>query len=214
MATRGEKILNRVRLRLPQNINSQITEGQIFAVATEVSRQLAEEFMCVETSFSLSVVANTASYDLTTNGGSATGFFRMKLIAAPLTSNARFVEMGVDDFDVQERYSNTSSAAAYDQYYKIWNNTLKFYPTPTSSATYTIYHYKTPTTTISTSVTPETPAQFDDAIVFGTLEELLSVYLSDASDKFSLKYYSAKSEAFLRWRDTKTTSYNIVYSDI
>lgn len=213
MATRGEKIYSRVWNKLPQELRKEIAPSKIFAVATEVSKTIAEEFTCIESSVSLPIVANTASYDLTTISGSTTGFFRLKLIAPPTTSNTKFTEFDSDSFDNLERYSSTT-IQAYDQYFKIWDDTIKFYPTPTSSATYTIYYYKIPTTTISTSVSPETPQQFDNAIILGTLEELLASDFGDLSDKYSMKYMQSKSECFLNWRNTKTTSHNVVYRDV
>ncbi len=184
--------------------NMHVTNDHIYRLADMIQQRLAEDYLCIESSFSLSVVANTSTYDLTTNGGSATGFFRMKILSPPVGTTVLPVEIDLP-FAEEITRSALSTTGFQVLYYRIWNGQLKIIPTPTSSATWTVWYYKTPTTEISSSTAPETPAVFDNSIVYGVLSELSPIMTG--------KYEIEAKRALNGWRAKHSTDIQIQYQD-
>lgn len=212
--TRSKYILGRTRTILGLKTDSPVGNDQIFFTATERSRDIAESLLCVESSMSLSIVANTSTYDLTTSGGNPTGFFHLKLLAAPLTDRTTVIEKDPGEFDFFRRYTRVSTGLPI-WYINIWNGTLTFFPTPSASATWTLYFYKSPTTTISKTVGPETPSPFDTAIIYGTVSELaLMAGKDNLGALYMQKYEEEKQRGLEAWRGTRTEPQQIVYQDV
>lgn len=210
---RSKYILGRVRDILGLKDESRIGNDQIFAIATEKSRDLAESLMIIESSMSLSIVANTNTYDLTTSGGNPTGFYRVKLIAPPLTDRTTMVELDRNEIDFYQRYTRVSTGLPI-WYYSLWGGTMTMYPIPTASSTWTIYFYKSPTTVISKSVAPETPSSFDSTIVYGTVAELAPmVSRADLAQNYIEMYIADKQRAIEAFRATRTENKQITYQD-
>lgn len=212
--TRSKYILARVRDILGLKDESVIGTDQIFAIATEMSRDIAETYLCVESSMNLSVVANTASYDLTSSGGSPTGFFRLKLLAAPSGATTIVSEYDLNDFDFSKRFSFATTSASVWQI-NLWAGTLYFFPTPTSTATWVVYFYKSPTTVMSKTVAPETPSCFDTAIVYATVAELAPIIgKGDIAMNYLQLSLAQKQSGMERFRSTKSEPNAIQYQDV
>src|ERR1041385_3031115 len=117
--TRSKYIRDRVRSILGTFGDDPIGEDEIYFIATEKSREIAERFLCVESSMTLTTIANTADYDLT-GGATPTGFHRLKLIAAPSNSFTIFEEVDLGTFDFTTRFARALSGI-YRILFKIWN---------------------------------------------------------------------------------------------
>lgn len=212
--SRSKNILARVRTLLNAHGDDPLNNDQIFFTATEKGRDIAESFMCVESSLSLSIVANTATYDLTTSGGNPTGWYRLKYLAAPSTDRTTVLEKDKGEFDFFKRYTRVSTGLPI-WYINIWGGTLEFYPTPTASATWTLFFYKSPTTTISKTVAPETPSAFDTAIVYGTIAELAPLLgKTDVAEFYAGLYEAEKMRGLNAWRGQRSEPQQIIYQDV
>lgn len=211
---RSKHILSRTRMILGLNDDTIVQSEQIFLVASEKQRELAEDWNCIESSMSLAVVSGTKDYDLTTVAGNPTGFNRLKLLAPPMTSRSIIYELDVNEEDFYERYTRVSTGLPI-WYIKIFQGSLHFFPTPTATETWTVYFYKSPTTTISKTVGPETPSAFDTALVFGTVAELAGgIGKPDLVSVYMPLYQQAVEQAITRYRGTRTEIKDIIYRDI
>jgi hypothetical protein len=208
---RSKNILAKSRVLLGAEDDGTLSNDEIYFFATERARDIAERYLCVESSMNLSVVANTASYDLTSSGGNQTGFFRLKLLAPPSDSLVVVSEISKEDFDLRTRFS-FASANLYQEF-TIWNGTLYFTPTPNATETWVVWFYKSPTTVISSSTAPETPSSFDTAIVYGTVADLALKLKKDDAAFYLEKYEQELIGANERYRGTKTLSHQIIFQD-
>lgn len=68
MATRSSKLKDRIRAYLIEESNQKITDDLIYLVMNDIQRRVAEDTLCLEGKFNLTVASGTASYDLTTGG--------------------------------------------------------------------------------------------------------------------------------------------------
>lgn len=205
---RSKNILTRVRIALGNPDDLKMPSDNIFFIATEKQRDIAETYMVLESSMDLSIVANTADYDLT--GGSVpTGFFRKKLIAPPSGSRSIIFELDVNEFDFYKRYTRVSTGLPI-WYVKIWQGTLTFFPTPTATETWKLFFYKSPITTISKTVAPELSSSFDSAIVFATVMELDPAQF----EKYLPLYEQALERAINSYRATRTEIMQLTYRDV
>jgi len=156
---------------------------------------------------------------LTVASGSAsvpTGFFRLKRIVMPDGTAIFPQEIDVQQFDTMQHLLFTNLANTV-QYYKIWNGTITFLPTP-ANGSYTFYYYGLPTTDIATAVEPEIPAYMDDCLRLGALADvMMQINSKEAIAKAGLykRLYDEEYDRLLRtWRATKTTSNTVVYQDV
>jgi len=211
---RSKNILSRIRALMGQMDDAEDNNDMIFALATAKMIDIAETIMCVESSMTLAVVANTASYDLTLDGSSnATGFFRKKLLAPPLSSLITIEELDINDFDNLQRYAGTSPGLP-TWYIKIFAGTLTFYPTPTATQSWTLYFYKSPTTTISKTVAPETPSSFDSAICACVASQLWAQKGAKAQvEAMEMLYDNEFARGIQSWRARKTAPMFVTYED-
>lgn len=212
--TRSKYIRDRVGSILGTFGDDPIGEDEIFFIATEKSREIAERFLCVESSLNLSILAGTADYDLKVSGGNPTGFHRLKLLAAPLNSYTIFEEVDMNLWDYTVRYARAITGL-YRIIFKIWNGVLSFYPIPNQNGTYTLYFYKSPTTVISETVAPETPSMFDSAIIYATVAELgIQVGKKDLVGEYLQLFENEMTRANENWRTTKQMGNQILYHDV
>jgi len=68
MATRSSKLKDRVRAYLDEESQQKITDDLIYLIMNDIQRRIAEDTLCLEDKFNLTVSDGTASYDLTTGG--------------------------------------------------------------------------------------------------------------------------------------------------
>ena len=180
-------------------------ESLIHGAINDFQRRIAEEALCVETSANLTVSSGTTS--------EPSGFFRFKLIALPSGQTLQVEELDLTEYDYITRYSPTSFPQS-PIYFKRWAGTLTFYPTP-SNATYTGYYWKIPSTDVSTSVDPETPAIFDKAIEYGVLSDIAAlVRKPDLIKIYHPLFLEELERVKSSWRRTKRGSYDIYYHDL
>lgn len=213
---RSKNILAKVRAYLGQLDDTDGVNDLIFALATAKMIDIAETYCCVEATGTLAVVANTADYDLTSfdSGTTQSGFFRKKLLSPPMSSRATIQEQDVNEWDFQKRYGRVTTGLPLF-YIKIFKNILTFNPTPTATESWTLYYYKSPTTTISKSVAPETPSSFDSAIACDVAAHL---WAQKGNEKASLMYATKAANEEARgvesWRARKTEAIQITYEDV
>ena len=214
---RSKNILARVRMLLGQNDDTILNNDLVYAVATAKSVDIAETYMCVESTLTLPVVSGTNTYTLTALAATptvSTGFFRLKLLAPPLTSRVTIVEFDVNQFDFARRYMRVSTGLPIF-YINIYGGVLTFYPTPTVTENWTISFYKSPSTVISKAVGPETPSSFDTALIYGALSELAPLAgKGDQAMIFMQMYEAEKQRGLEAYRGTRTESQMITYQDI
>jgi len=211
---RSKHILSRARMILGTADDTMVQSEQIFLIASEKQREIAEEYNVIESSMTLPIVSGTTNYDLTTSSGNPTGFNRLKLLAPPLTSRSIIYELDVNEMDFYQRYTRVSTGLPI-WYIKIFQGMLSFFPTPTATENWTVYFYKSPTTTISKTVGPETPSAFDTALVFGAVAELAPSLGKPELAQLYLPMYEQEIEKGIgRYRGTRTEMKQITYRDI
>lgn len=205
---RAKNILWRVRNRLKGLEDKDLNDELIFSIATEKMRDIAESHLCIEASFSLSVIAGTSSYDLSTTGGDTpteTGFYRLRLLVPPSSTVLGGEEVDLSVFDQITRLSPIAHSRDIFPY-KIVNTTLTFTDAPQESGTWTVHYYKSPVSVMSKTVGVETPSAFDTAIIYGTLDELVPGQYESRAE-FELQ------RAIERWQSSKSQRYAIEYQD-
>jgi len=215
-AIRSAQILSRVRTLLGQIDDTEPSNDLIFALATLKMIEIAEEHLCVEASATIPIVSGTAAYNLTSfdAGVTQSGFFRLKLLAPPIASLVTIEEQDIVDFDFQKRYGRTSTGLPV-WYIKIYDDTLTFNPTPGTTESWTIYFFKSPTTTLSKTIGPETPSSFDTAIAYGAASELaLRKGNADLSAKLDALYEEKKQKAMEAFIGQSSIPRTIQYYDI
>lgn len=173
MATgdRSKKILGKVQLSIVGSINKvskfnfNIPETVIYDIIGDYATKIAQELFCLETSSTLTVSSSTVS--------EPTGFLKFKQIQLDTSLLIQPVELDVEEYDRVSR-SQITDWVQTPLYYKRWGGTITFFPAVTS-ASYTAYWYKIPTTTPSSSIDPETSAQYDKAIEYGVVMDVATM---------------------------------------
>lgn len=157
--------------------------------------RLAADLLCIEKSGTLTTVSGVAS--------EPTGFYRAKLVKLPTGQWLQLNEVSVPDFDLLER-NVIGTAEQTPLYYKRWAGSITLWPTPADTS-YTFYYYGVPSTTVSSSVEPETPTYMDDALCFWTVKELSAVVnRMDLMGAYEAKFTAETERAMRMWRGTKT----------
>ena len=171
----------------------------------QAQTRVAAEFLCIE----------KKSTTITMTSGvvtEPTGFFRMKQFVLSSTDYCQPVEISVQDYDSLTRAYFTAGQAP--QFFFRWAGSMTFYPVPTD-ATYTMYYYGIPTTTVSTIIDPETPAYFDECLLWYVLKEAADVIgRADLASQYHGKYERSREDIMGMWRRTKTESTAIMFRDI
>jgi len=188
---RTKRIRDKVRMYVGVD-EVKITQALIFLTIDDYQRRIAEETLCIEGSASLSVSNGTVS--------EPSGFYRLRFIELPDSQILQLREVDLEEFDGLEK--STLSAIQTPAYFKRWNGTITFYPNP-GTASYTAWYYKIPSTNVSASVDPETPARFDDAIKYGVLSELLPL-VEKSGEYYRQLYAQELGRALNSHRRTKT----------
>jgi hypothetical protein len=197
-----------------QTDDNQDVNDLIFSLATQKQVDIAESLMCVEAHMTLPVVSGTQDYDLSLDALSAqTGFFRLKILSPPFTSRSWIKELDILEWDFMRRYARVSTGLPI-WYIKIFESVLSFYPTPNATENWTLYFYKSPITTISKTVAPETPSSFDTAIAYDVARQLWmgkDPKRAEAMHQFYLVEILRAEEAF---RGRRTEDKQITYQDV
>lgn len=188
--------------------NPLATDVDIYDSLNDIQEQICQRLFCLEKTGTLTVTSGSATVP--------TGFFRLKRIVMPDGTAIFPQEIDVQEYDTFDHLLFTNIANTV-QYYKIWNSTITFFPTPVNT-TYTVYYYGLPTTDIATAVEPEIPSYMDDALRLGACADCLAQIGDDASLKKSMYWKEQFDDEMYRlertWRATKTTSNQIYYSDV
>ena len=203
---RSDKIRDKVKT-ITGLTETYIQDVLIFLLLDEVQRDVAEETLCIESSGTLTIVASTASY------AEPTGFYRSMKLALPSTMIVPITEIDYDEYDRISKVS-TTSASQSPIYFTRWAGNVIFYPTPSTSGTYTWYFWKIPSTTTSTSIDPETPARMDTLLFYGVMYKILP----HKQDFKGAEYYRSLYETELlkekkRQRGSKSMSLPIYSSE-
>ena len=188
--------------------NPQVTDVDIYDSLNDVQDQLCQRLLCLEKSGTLTVTSGVASVP--------TGFFRLKRIVMPDGTAIFPQEVDVQQFDTMQHLLFTNYANTV-QYYKIWNDQITFFPTPTNT-TYTVYYYGLPTTEIAIAVEPEVPSYMDDCLRFGCTADMLAQIGDEkalAKANYWKNLYDEEMKRLMEvWRRTKTVSNQIYYQDV
>jgi hypothetical protein len=173
-----------------------IPQLAIFDVAQEGQKRLAADFLCIEKSASVTFTSGS--------GAEPTGFYRLKQIKLPTTQVWQPTEVTGEQYD--DLLRGYFSGGQTPSWYWRWGGNILLYPVP-STGSYTVYYYGLPTTTISTSVDPETPSYMDEALIFWTVKELAD----GAGKKDMIGLYEGKYRAELeRLRDVYRRSKTVL----
>jgi len=208
MSARITKLFERCQKIVGVNDPS-VTPVDIYDGLNDVQRQIAQRLLCLE-----------ATSTITTNSSGVAsepdGYYRLKRIVLPDNSYIFPKEIDVQEYDVLQHLLFTDISTSV-QYFKRWNGSFTFFPNP-GVQTWTIYFYKNPTTTITSSDDPEIPEYMDEALLYGTLGQLL-LYKNSAEGLAASKMYRDLYEREMknlvdRWRGSKTNSNEIYYHDI
>lgn len=184
--------LKRVFNILPaQLIYDKLDEGQV---------RLASDLLCLEKSATLTVTSGTTT--------EPTGFYRAKLLKLPTGQWLQLEEVDIDNFDLLER-NVIGTAEQTPLYFKRWNGTITFWPSP-GSASYTLYYYGIPTTSIEQAVEPEVPAYMDQAILYWAVKELAPIAnRTDLIVPYSTMWEQENFKLISRKTRTKTAAVQI-----
>jgi len=129
---------------------------------------LAEETLCLEKSASLTFSSGSVA--------EPTGFYRMNFIVLSSTVSLQPIEIDVEEKDRLSRTltaleSSNGVANPGDSYFYRYGGSIYTWPALTDGS-YTTYYWGRPTTTVSTSVLPETPAYMDTALIYWAVKEI------------------------------------------
>lgn len=205
MATRAKKIRNRIRLIVGAD-NGTVPNKLIYDRMDAVQRRLAEESLCLERSEDVSIVSGTADYD------TPTGYFKLKHIQLSSGTTVEPQEVTRQEFNELTRVGVATTAQLY---FTRWNNQISFYPTPSSSDTWTFYYYALPVYTLGRSNDPETPTYMDDAIEYGALSELLPLAKNfELGQFYDGKFRMEEQRVKDSWRTTKNNIHQVRYQDV
>lgn len=188
LATFDQTKLSEVVKKIPVDlIYAKLQQGQV---------QAAADLLCVEKS----------TTTLATTSGVATeptGFYRAKQIQLATGLTLQLVELSVEDYDLLIR-NLLGSTEQTPQYFKRWGGSMTFYPAP-ADGNHTMFYYGTPTTTASSTVSPETPEYLDDLLLFYVIKEMAPVAgRLDLIPVYEQKFQAEMNDAMRRFRRTKT----------
>jgi len=132
---------------------------------------LAEETLCIEKSASLAFTDGSVA--------EPTGFYRMNFIQLSATVAIQPIEIDVEEKDRLSRVltaleSSNGVANPADNYFYRYGGTIYTWPA-LADGSYTTYYWGRPSTTVSTSVVPETPDYMDTALIYWAVKELAPV---------------------------------------
>ena len=128
-------------------------------------------------------------------------------------STLQVEEVSIEEYDYITR-SITFPAPQKPLYFKRWNGTFTFYPTPSDNS-YTLFFWKIPTTNMSSSVDPETPAVFDPVLEYMSVSKLAPfVGKFDLVPIYDGLYRREMDHAVESRRRTKRSSHSIYYHDL
>jgi len=202
---RSKKIFDRIKLLM--GVDHTLDDSLVFQIMTEAQTDIAEGNLCIETSDTLPILSNTATYD------EPNGFYRLKLIAL---SNGLVIEPEEVDKKEMDNIQKLSPFIGVGRIvYTRWNGQITFYPTPSATDTYTLYYYAIPTAAMSQSSEPQTPPIFDKAIQYGALIDIfLLTGKQDQVPLYTSLYGQELQRAMTSWRRTKTTSLEIYPQEV
>jgi hypothetical protein len=207
MATgdRTDKITDRVQLLLGLK-DFKLADVNVYGQIDDAQRRLCEELLCLEKS--------TAALAFTSGAASEpSGFYKIKQLVLSSTAVYQPTEVSVEDYDAITRQSPTTGFQT-GEFYKRWGGTITTYPA-LSNGNYTMYYYGIPTTNVTTSVDPETPAILDKCIEYLVATELAPyVGKQDLIAGFGIAYSQELERVRHSWSRTKPSGYNVVYHDV
>lgn len=206
---RSKNILGKTLLTLTGNIDKsskatfKIPESAIYDIIGDYATKIAQELYCLETSSVLTVTSSATS--------EPTGFLKLKQIVLGTDLYIQPVELDVSDYDILTRNSYVDPVQT-PLYYKRWAGTITFFPAVASDS-YTTYWYTLPTTVPSSTVDPETPAQYDKAIEYGVISEVaIMAGRNDIADRYNERYLRELDTIAINRSRTDTVPLEILYN--
>lgn len=203
--SRTDKIHDHIRLIVGRENIDKIPQQLIYNKIQDWQIRIAEEFLCIESSGTLSVTSGDESYS------EPSGFYRMKLVSLPDGQSIIPYEVDYMEYDGMKR--TLSTIEQNPMYFTRWDGVIYFYPTPSGSGTYTVYYYATPSTTVSTSVDPETPQRFDRLIEYGVILEFLPIINPSLMPIYQKFFDDERTRALRTQRSTHTVPLSITYHE-
>lgn len=161
---RTKKIFERVRLFTGIENIDKIPDSLIYFTIDDFQKKLAEETLSIESSANLSIISGVVAEPV--------GFYRLKFIQIAGTAIKLIPkEITLEEYDLLNRYYLGLAGSLTQYFFKRWGGTLTFYPSP-GTVGWTGYYYKLPSTNVSISIDPETPARYDKVLEYGTIADL------------------------------------------
>lgn len=203
---RSDKIRDKVKT-IAGLTETYVSDVLLFILLDEVQRDVAQETLSIESTGDLTIVASTASYT------EPTGFYRSKKLVLPSGMIVPITEIDYDEYDRVSKLSTTSSSQS-PIYFTRWSGSVIFYPTPSTSGTYTWKFYKIPSTNTSTSIDPETPARQDTLLFYGVMYQILPHKQDFKGAEYYRNLYISEMERQKKWqRGSKSMSLDIYSSE-
>lgn len=142
-----ETIIQRLRFRMRDVKNVPLLyyeDGALFTIVNEGVRELYRKTKDYEKSADLTLVVDQSEYDVASEIGTDVGeIFEIRLTDGTnglsgegLKPFNDRVQRGTVSFD-----STTSTDVTTPGYFRVWEETLKIYPTPTAADTATVYYF-------------------------------------------------------------------------